>query len=296
MWHGFIDTMTVNFDSLMMVARHFPVFLPLAKFVWMELMIKRLCTICVMAMLLLCSNYAEAQRKSSAKKPAPKKSTTQKKPVSKKKPVPRVTLAQAIPQVKDSLLERDIPLRNFDSILMAARRQETSLKSPDFNLGKTLGTALENFIPVQFKYAILLNESVEKLSNLVLYKNIDDWYGTRYRYGGKTTKGIDCSAFMQVISEYTFGWVLPRTAREQYVAMQGIKRDELREGDFVFFNTTGGISHVGMYLQNNKFIHASSSEGVSIGDLQSKYWSRRFIGARRMPEVSPATAAPTQLD
>ncbi|MCC6760821.1 MAG: C40 family peptidase [Chitinophagaceae bacterium] len=280
----------------MMVARHFPVFLPLDKFVWMELMIKRLCTICVMAMLLLCSSYAEAQRKSSANKPAPKKSTTQKKPVSKKKPVPRVTLAKAIPQVKDSLLERDIPLRNFDSILMAARRQETSLKSPDFNLGKTLGTALENFIPVQFKYAILLNESVEKLSNLVLYKNIDDWYGTRYRYGGKTTKGIDCSAFMQVISEYTFGWVLPRTAREQYVAMQGIKRDELREGDFVFFNTTGGISHVGMYLQNNKFIHASSSEGVSIGDLQSKYWSRRFIGARRMPEVSPATAAPTQLD
>lgn len=296
MWHGFIDTMTVNFDSRMMVARHFPVFLPLDKFVWMELMIKRLCTICVMAMLLLCSSYAEAQRKSSANKPAPKKSTTQKKPVSKKKPVPRVTLAKAIPQVKDSLLERDIPLRNFDSILMAARRQETSLKSPDFNLGKTLGTALENFIPVQFKYAILLNESVEKLSNLVLYKNIDDWYGTRYRYGGKTTKGIDCSAFMQVISEYTFGWVLPRTAREQYVAMQGIKRDELREGDFVFFNTTGGISHVGMYLQNNKFIHASSSEGVSIGDLQSKYWSRRFIGARRMPEVSPATAAPTQLD
>ncbi|WP_416438406.1 C40 family peptidase [Phnomibacter sp. MR] len=270
--------------------------MPLAKFVWMELMIKRLCTLCVMAMLLLCSSYAEAQRKSSAKKPAPKKTTTQKKPVSKKKPVPRVTLAQAIPQVKDSLLERDIPLRNFDSILMAARRQETSLKSPDFNLGKTLGNALENFIPVQFKYAILLNESVEKLSNLVLYKNIDDWYGTRYRYGGKTTKGIDCSAFMQVISEYTFGWVLPRTAREQYVAMQGIKRDELREGDFVFFNTTGGISHVGMYLQNNKFIHASSSEGVSIGDLQSKYWSRRFIGARRMPEVSPATAAPTQLD
>lgn len=306
MWHGFIDSMTVKFDGRMMVARHFPVFLPLAKFVWMELMIKRLCTICVMAMLLLCNSYAEAQRKSSAKKPAPKKTTTQKKTVSKKKPAstakakpkatPRVNLAQAIPQVKDSLLERDIPLRNFDSILMAARRQETSLKSPDFNLGKTLGSALENFIPVQFKYAILLNESVEKLSNLVLYKNIDDWYGTRYRYGGKTTKGIDCSAFMQVISEYTFGWVLPRTAREQYVAMQGIKRDELREGDFVFFNTTGGISHVGMYLQNNKFIHASSSEGVSIGDLQSKYWSRRFIGARRMPEVTTTTAAPTQLD
>lgn len=302
----FIDRPNVFFDSRMLLSWHFPVFLHLAKFVWMELMIKRLCTICMMAMLLLCSSYAEGQHKGGAKKPAPNKTTAQKKMVSKKKPVSitkakplaksRLNLAQSIPQVNDSLLERDIPLRNFDSILMAARRQETALKSTDFNLGKTLGTALENFIPVQFKYAILLNESVEKLSNLLLYKNIDDWYGTRYRYGGKTTKGIDCSAFMQVIAAYTFGWVLPRTAREQYLAMHGIKKDELREGDFVFFNTTGGISHVGMYLQNNKFIHASSSQGVSIGDLQSQYWSRRFIGARRMPEASTTPAVPKQLD
>jgi lipoprotein Spr len=186
--------------------------------------------------------------------------------------------------LNDSLLEKDIPVKNFDSIILSARRQERSIKSPDFDLGKTLGSALETFIPVQFKYAILLNESVEKLSNLVLYKNIDDWYGTRYRYGGSTARGIDCSAFMQVISAYTYGWNLPRTAREQYLNMQGIRKEELQEGDYVFFNTTGGISHVGMYLINNKFIHSSSSQGVSIGDLNSKYWSKRFIGARRMEQ------------
>jgi lipoprotein Spr len=146
---------------------------------------------------------------------------------------------------------------------------------------QTLGVALETFLPFQFKYAILLNESVEKVTNIMLYQTIDDWYGTRYRFGGSTEKGIDCSAFMQVLAGYAFGWMLPRTAREQYAAMMKISRQDLKEGDFVFFNTRGGVSHVGMYLQNNKFVHSSSSQGVSIGDLDDSYWSRRFLGARR---------------
>lgn len=150
------------------------------------------------------------------------------------------------------------------------------------NLKQSLGVALESFLPFQFKYAILLNESVEKVTNVVLYKTIDDWFGTRYRYGGTTVRGIDCSAFMQVLSRYAFGWMLPRTAHEQYKSMASVAREELREGDFVFFNTQGGISHVGMYLQNNKFVHSSSSQGVSIGDLEDKYWKPRFIGARRV--------------
>jgi lipoprotein Spr len=114
-----------------------------------------------------------------------------------------------------------------------------------------------------------------------LYKTIDEWYGTRYRYGGTTPRGIDCSAFMQVLAGYAFGWMLPRTAKEQYASMLKISMDDLQEGDFVFFNTTGGVSHVGMYLSNNKFVHSSSSQGVNIGDLTDPYWSNRFLGARR---------------
>lgn len=151
-------------------------------------------------------------------------------------------------------------------------------------LKQGLDAALETFMPFQFKYSILLNESVEKLTNVLLYKTIDDWYGTRYRYGGTTIKGIDCSAFMQVLAGYAFGWMLPRTAREQYASMQRIGRNDLKEGDFVFFNTRGGVSHVGMYLQNDKFVHSSSSQGVSIGDLNDSYWGNRFIGARRAPQ------------
>jgi hypothetical protein len=155
------------------------------------------------------------------------------------------------------------------------------------DLRKSLGAALESFMPFQFKYAMLLNESVEKISNVVLYKTIDQWYGTRYRYGGTSTRGIDCSAFMQVLSSYAFGWMLPRTAREQYRSMSAINYNELREGDFVFFNTRRGISHVGMYLRNGRFVHSSSSHGVSIGDLNHPYWRVRFIAAKRVAGATP---------
>jgi lipoprotein Spr len=163
------------------------------------------------------------------------------------------------------------------------RGAETSIEQ---NIRQTLGYALESFLPFQFKYAILLNESVEKLTNVLLYKTIDEWFGTRYRYGGTTTKGIDCSAFMQVLGGYAFGWMLPRTAREQFYTMARISPAELKEGDFVFFNTRGGISHVGMYLSNNKFVHSSSTLGVSISDLTDKYWSARFLGARRIANAT----------
>lgn len=150
------------------------------------------------------------------------------------------------------------------------------------NLQQTFGKALETFLPFQFKYAIMLNESVEKLTNLGLYATIDNWYGTRYRYGGTSSRGIDCSAFMQKLAAYAFGLSLPRTAKEQFKSSVQISKSDLKEGDLVFFNTTGGVSHVGMYLQNNKFVHSASSKGVMISDLSDKFWTKHFIGAARV--------------
>lgn len=148
---------------------------------------------------------------------------------------------------------------------------------------------LENVSPIQLKYSILLNTEVEFVQNLSLFNIIEEWYGTRYRYGGTTKDGIDCSSFVQTLFSAQYNILLPRTAREQYDATQRVPLTELKEGDLVFFNTTGGISHVGVYLQNNKFVHAATSEGVTISDLYDSYWVKRFVAVGRYEETENST-------
>jgi len=142
--------------------------------------------------------------------------------------------------------------------------------------------SIEKANSLQLKYSILLDTEVELVRNLPLFEKIEEWWGTRYRYGGTNKNGIDCSAFVQVMFSSVLGIALPRTAREQYGATRRMQEDEeLKEGDLVFFNTTGGVSHVGIYLQNNKFVHSATSGGVMISDLDEAYWSKRFLGAGR---------------
>lgn len=159
--------------------------------------------------------------------------------------------------------------------------------APDANIYLNRSSSLEKASNLQLKYAILLNTEVEQLQDNALLEHIDEWYGTRYRYGGTTKSGIDCSAFVQAIYLSAFAVALPRTARDQYRNSRIVSATEMKTGDLVFFNTTGGISHVGIYLQNNKFIHASTSYGVTISDMFDPYYLRRFIGIGRIekPEV-----------
>jgi lipoprotein Spr len=146
---------------------------------------------------------------------------------------------------------------------------------------------VETASPLQLKYAVLLNAEVESLPNENLLTEVEDWYGTKYRHGGATKKGIDCSAFTMTVYEKAYCYSLPRTSREQYSLCKKISADELQEGDLVFFNIRGrGVSHVGIYLGNNKFIHASVSNGVMVSDLTENYYSRRFLGAGRVEDPS----------
>jgi lipoprotein Spr len=136
---------------------------------------------------------------------------------------------------------------------------------------------------LQIKYAIVMDMPAEELTNIPLLEIMDKWWGTRYCIGGSSMNCIDCSAFTQVIMREVYNTILPRTAQEQFNLMQPIAIDELQEGDLVFFNTGGrGISHVGIYIQNNKFLHASTSQGVTITDLNDKYWNPQFRGGGRM--------------
>jgi lipoprotein Spr len=147
-------------------------------------------------------------------------------------------------------------------------------------------SSLELFSLSQFKYAIRLDVPVETILNKPLYELIDNWWGTPYRLGGTTQKGIDCSAFVQTLMIGVFAMQLPRTAREQKEISAWIPMSDLKEGDLVFFNTRGSVSHVGVYLQNNKFVHASTSGGVMISDLNETYWSRKLLGAGRVLQNS----------
>lgn len=136
---------------------------------------------------------------------------------------------------------------------------------------------------LQLKYAILMDATVEKLTNLPLLETIDKWWGTKYCMGGSTENCIDCSAFTQLVMHDVYQQVLPRTSQEQYNSCEKIALEYMKEGDLVFFNTNGrDISHVGVYLLDNKFVHASTSGGVMISDLNEPYWQPRFRGAGRV--------------
>ena len=150
--------------------------------------------------------------------------------------------------------------------------------------GLSAESTIEEASGLQLKYALLLDVEVEQALNLNLFKVLDQWIGTRYRLGGTSKDGIDCSALMQILFTGLYDISLPRTAREQYDFSRKLSRAQLKEGDLVFFNTIGGVSHVGMYLQNNKFIHASTA-GVTISDLYDEYWMKKFIGVGRVNQV-----------
>jgi lipoprotein Spr len=174
-----------------------------------------------------------------------------------------------------------------------SRRQDNSRSSVSPVNGSTgsrpagvpSGAGIENYSALQFKFAILENATIEELDNPKLLSFMDYWYGAPYHYGGMSRDGIDCSgfAFLLMSSVYSLA-SLPRTAKEQYETSRHIRREDLQEGDLVFFHTLGrrrAVTHVGVYLRNNKFIHASVS-GVMISDLSEGYYEKHYVGAGRV--------------
>jgi len=115
-----------------------------------------------------------------------------------------------------------------------------------------------------------------------------DFLGTRYRFGGTSRNGLDCSSFVQqVFNELDV--TLPRTAREQFERGDIVSRGDMQKGDLVFFQTYAAFpSHVGIYLGNNRMIHASSAHHrVVISSLDTPYYRARYLGAKRVTKISP---------
>ena len=136
---------------------------------------------------------------------------------------------------------------------------------------------------IRKKYAGIMSMSPKDLSDNNLYEFIDEWYGTDYHLGGGDRKGIDCSGFAKKLYATVYGADLSRTAAEQYANCKKIHHSgDENEGDLVFFRVHGKhITHVGVYLGNDYFVHASSSQGVIISNLKEDYWRKYYVGAGR---------------
>ncbi len=186
-------------------------------------------------------------------------------------------------EVKPELQLASGTTRGLSFIETPAEKQEAQEVSQFLASRRTSVT--EAVSQVQLKYAALLNTEIESLPSKTLLDNVDEWYGVRYRTGGNTKNGVDCSGFTVAVYAAVYGIMLPRVSRDQYRTSRKISTTELQEGDLVFFNTNGrGVSHVGVYLGNNKFIHASVSKGIMVNGLFESYYLKRYVGAGRIDD------------
>ena len=114
-----------------------------------------------------------------------------------------------------------------------------------------------------------------------LYPYHNKWHQTPYKYGGFGSDGIDCSAFVQRAYFDLFHIKIPRTTKEQAKKGKKVSRASIKTSDLVFFKTGYNTRHVGIYLQHGDFIHASSSQGIIISNLNDPYWKKRYWMTRR---------------
>ncbi|PSH21847.1 bifunctional murein DD-endopeptidase/murein LD-carboxypeptidase [Yersinia pseudotuberculosis] len=150
---------------------------------------------------------------------------------------------------------------------------------------------------VNDKDGLLLQASQDEFEAMV--RNVDvkskileqyaGWKGVRYRLGGSSKRGIDCSAFVQTTFREQFGMDLPRSTSQQQDIGKKVQRTKLRPGDLVLFRAGSTGRHVGIYLGNDKFVHASTSAGVTISNLNDDYWNKRYRDGRRVLSSSSSS-------
>jgi cell wall-associated NlpC family hydrolase len=144
------------------------------------------------------------------------------------------------------------------------------------------------YVPQQRRAPAVVTPTITNANILLLKRHYEKWRGTPYADGGMSASGIDCSGFTLLAYRDLFGVSLPRTAIEQAESGREVSRAALRTGDLVFFNTGLAKKHVGIYLADDQFVHASLSRGVTLSSLDDSYWQEKYWQARRLqsPPIS----------
>jgi probable lipoprotein NlpC len=141
------------------------------------------------------------------------------------------------------------------------------------------------------KYAQMMGVDQSQIQNGRLYAFIDQWWGTPYKFGGQDHDGIDCSGLSQLLEQEVYGIAIPRTTGQQVQVIKRKYEEELQEGDLVFFDYDGRkFGHVGVYLQNGYYVHASSTKGVIIVKLHDPYMYKYFTRCGSVTAVQDTVA------
>lgn len=136
--------------------------------------------------------------------------------------------------------------------------------------------------PPHKKHAKAVNLKKKSAVKKGLYSQHSEWKGVKYRMGGLNKRGIDCSGFVYLTFRSKLGIKIPRTTKAQAKLGKAIRKSNLRAGDLVFFKTSRKVRHVGIYIEDGKFLHASTSRGVMISRLSNTYWRSKYWQARRV--------------
>jgi len=150
---------------------------------------------------------------------------------------------------------------------------------------ETTSEAAESVLSGKRSFRTEKNTSISNLDQAKMMREISKMMGVSYKLGGSDENGIDCSAYTMTVYKNSVGKQLPRSSAEQYKTGIPVQTEDLKFGDLLFFDTTGETaSHVGIYLGDDLFAHASVSLGVTISSLESTYFKQRYNGARRIIE------------
>lgn len=138
-------------------------------------------------------------------------------------------------------------------------------------------------------FSQIMGIALSATSNVKLFQFVYDWIGTPYHLGGDNKKGIDCSGFAFQLYNKVFNTVIGNNSRNIFSMVNPVGKEELKEGDLVFFKIhSRSITHVGVYIGDGRFAHASASKGVMISNLADPYWTRYYYnGGRLLAELSP---------